>query len=153
MTPKRLISALIFISLLSMNFFAFSAAKKDDSEFNMGEMIMHHVLDDYQYEVFHGLTIPLPIIIYTEEKERLSDQKYLYEIAGNLLKDGGIKAKIIKQYLPIINKYINVHLGKMNFNIFQQIGDSKRIHGVLLRWHTLPRNLQTYKQIDGLCVV
>jgi DNA repair exonuclease SbcCD ATPase subunit len=57
------------------------------------------------------------IHIYTEEKERLSDQKYLYEIAGNLLKDGGIKAKIIKQYLPIINKYINVHLGKMDFYV------------------------------------
>ena len=55
--------------------------------------------------------------IYNGEKERLSDQKYLYEIAGNLLKDGGIKAKIIKQYLPIINKYINVHLGKMDFYV------------------------------------
>ena len=45
------------------------------------------------------------IEIYTSEKEGLSNEKYLYEMAGNLLKDGGIKAKIIKQYLPIINKY------------------------------------------------
>ena len=57
------------------------------------------------------------ILIYTKEKEELSQKKYLYEIAGNLLKDGGIKAKIIKQYLPIINKYINVHLGKMDFYV------------------------------------
>ena len=57
------------------------------------------------------------ILIYTEEKEELSQKKYLYEIAGSLLKDGGIKAKIIKQYLPIINKYINVHLGKMDFYV------------------------------------
>ena len=57
------------------------------------------------------------IRIYTEEKEELSQKKYLYEIAGSLLKDGGIKAKIIKQYLPIINKYINVHLGKMDFYV------------------------------------
>ena len=57
------------------------------------------------------------IRIYTEEKEELSQEKYLYEIAGSLLKDGGIKAKIIKQYLPIINKYINVHLGKMDFYV------------------------------------
>jgi len=57
------------------------------------------------------------IRIYTTEKEELSKQKYLYEIAGNLLKDGGIKAKIIKQYLPIINKYINAHLGKMDFYV------------------------------------
>ena len=33
----------------------------------MGEMIMHHVLDDYQYEIMHGLVIPLPVILYTEE--------------------------------------------------------------------------------------
>ena len=64
------------------------------------------------------------IHIYTEEKERLSDQKYLYEIAGNLLKDGGIKAKIIKQYLPIINKYINVHLGKMDFYVSFELDES-----------------------------
>ena len=57
------------------------------------------------------------IRIYTTEKEELSKRKYLYEIAGNLLKDGGIKAKIIKQYLPIINKYINAHLGKMDFYV------------------------------------
>ena len=57
------------------------------------------------------------IRIYTEEKEELSQKKYLYEIAGSLLKDGGIKSKIIKQYLPIINKYINVHLGKMDFYV------------------------------------
>ena len=47
----------------------------------------------------------------------MSNEKYLYEIAGNLLKDGGIKAKIIKQYLPIINKYISAHLSKMDFYV------------------------------------
>ena len=57
------------------------------------------------------------IIIHTSEKEKLSNEKYLYEIAGNLLKDGGIKAKIIKQYLPIINKYIGAHLSKMDFYV------------------------------------
>ena len=59
--------------------------------------------------------------------------------------------------IPSLQKNNAERLNQMNlvrtFNIFQQIGDSKRIHGVLLRWHTLPRNLQTYKQIDGLCVV
>ena len=57
------------------------------------------------------------IEIYTIEKEKLSNEKYLYEIAGNLLKDGGIKAKIVKQYLPIINKYISSHLSKMDFYV------------------------------------
>ena len=57
------------------------------------------------------------IRIYTGEKEKLSDQKYLYDMASTLLKDSGIKSRIIKQYLPIINKYINVHLNKMDFYV------------------------------------
>jgi len=62
-------------------------------------------------------TIKKDIHIYNEEKEKLSNQKYLYEMASTLLKDSGIKSRIIKQYLPIINKYINVHLGKMDFYV------------------------------------
>jgi ABC-type hemin transport system ATPase subunit len=34
-----------------------------------------------------------------------------------LLKDSGVKAKIIKQYLPLINKYANQFLSAMNFFI------------------------------------
>jgi len=57
------------------------------------------------------------IKIYINKKEALSNEKYLYELAGTLLKDGGIKSRIIKQYLPIINKYINLHLGKLDFYV------------------------------------
>jgi len=57
------------------------------------------------------------IEIYTNEKETLSGQKHLYEIASSLLKDTGIKTRIIKQYLPIINKLINKYLGAMDFYI------------------------------------
>jgi DNA repair exonuclease SbcCD ATPase subunit len=35
--------------------------------------------------------------------------------AGSLLKDGGIKARIIKQYVPVINKLINKYLSSMDF--------------------------------------
>ena len=57
------------------------------------------------------------IRIYTGEKEKLSEQKHLYDMASTLLKDSGIKSRIIKQYLPIINKYINAHLNKMDFYV------------------------------------
>lgn len=50
----------------------------------------------------------------------LNDRQYI-ETALVLLKDGGIKTKIVKQYLPIINKLINKYLAQMgffvNFNI------------------------------------
>lgn len=41
--------------------------------------------------------------------------KERYEIASTLLKDGGIKARIIKQYVPIINKLVNKYLASMDF--------------------------------------
>jgi DNA repair exonuclease SbcCD ATPase subunit len=43
------------------------------------------------------------------------DQKQIFTAASMLLKDGGIKAKIIKQYVPVINKLINKYLSAMDF--------------------------------------
>ena len=41
--------------------------------------------------------------------------KEQYEVASSLLKDGGIKSRIIKQYVPIINKLVNKYLASMDF--------------------------------------
>jgi len=51
----------------------------------------------------------------TEEKSKLNEDKYYYEIAANLLKDSGVKTKIISQYLPVINHYVNSFLKSMDF--------------------------------------
>ena len=54
-----------------------------------------------------------------EQKEKefkeLLEEKTYYEVAGALLKDTGIKTKIIKQYLPVINRLVNSYLGKLDF--------------------------------------
>jgi DNA repair exonuclease SbcCD ATPase subunit len=50
-----------------------------------------------------------------EKHEILLREKERYEIASSLLKDGGIKSKIIKQYVPIINKLMNKYLAAMEF--------------------------------------
>ena len=50
-----------------------------------------------------------------ERHEVLLREKERYEIASSLLKDGGIKSKIIKQYVPIINKLMNKYLAAMEF--------------------------------------
>lgn len=52
--------------------------------------------------------------LIAEQKELVSERQY-YDFASNLLKDSGIKTKIIKQYLPIMNKLINKYLTSMNF--------------------------------------
>ncbi len=47
--------------------------------------------------------------------EELIEEKFVQETARNILKDEGIKSRIIKQYLPIMNKLINKYLTQMNF--------------------------------------
>jgi len=59
-----------------------------------------------------------------EEKKALLDERQYVDLAITLLKDGGIKTKIIKQYLPIINKHINKHLAKLGFFVNFNINES-----------------------------
>lgn len=69
MVSTKFFKKFLFTLLIcfSSNILVLSADKAEGESFNMGEMIMHHVLDDYQYEIMHGLVIPLPVILYTEK--------------------------------------------------------------------------------------
>ena len=37
-------------------------------KFNVGEMIMHHIKDEHGWELAHGVTIPLPVILYSADR-------------------------------------------------------------------------------------
>ncbi len=56
--------------------------------------------------------------------EQLSVDKQYYEFASTLLKDTGIKTKIIKQYLPVMNKLINKYLTAMDFFVNFNLNES-----------------------------
>lgn len=43
------------------------------------------------------------------------EREKLYLVALSLLRDDGIKSRIIKQYVPVINKFINKYLAAMDF--------------------------------------
>jgi len=45
----------------------------------------------------------------------MEDEKITLNAAASLLKDGGIKSQIIKQYIPVINKLINKYLASLEF--------------------------------------
>jgi len=45
----------------------------------------------------------------------LVEDRNVLMAASNLLKDGGIKSRIIKQYVPVINKLISKYLSAMDF--------------------------------------
>ena len=55
----------------------------------------------------------------TIEKERSKEKEQVnyYEFAHSLMKDGGVKSKIIKKYLPLMNQQINKYLQMMDFYI------------------------------------
>lgn len=59
-----------------------------------------------------------------KERQELIEQKQFIDTAIVLLKDGGIKTKIIKQYLPIINKHINKYLSQMGFFVNFHINEN-----------------------------
>jgi DNA repair exonuclease SbcCD ATPase subunit len=57
------------------------------------------------------------IINLKDKKSKLSEDKIYSETARNMLQDTGIKTKIIKKYLPIMNKLINTYLTSMEFYV------------------------------------
>ena len=51
----------------------------------------------------------------SSNKEQLSKDRMVLDYASKMLKDGGIKTKIIRQYVPVINKLVNKYLAAMDF--------------------------------------
>jgi DNA repair exonuclease SbcCD ATPase subunit len=65
------------------------------------------------------------------EKERLAELKLSHidgqnynMIASEMLKDTGIKTKIVKQYLPVINKLVNQYLQILDFFVLFNLDES-----------------------------
>jgi DNA repair exonuclease SbcCD ATPase subunit len=52
-----------------------------------------------------------------DELATKKDSISYYDFAYSLLKDGGVKSKIIKKYLPLINQQVNRYLQMMDFYI------------------------------------
>lgn len=55
------------------------------------------------------------VIDLAGEKAEITEEKHYLDVASILLKDTGIKTKIINQYLPVINKLVNKYLSAMDF--------------------------------------
>ena len=76
------------------------------TELNESSEVEHEYSNELEYKKLDE---------YQKQKENLLEQKELYGIALMLLKDGGIKTQIIKQYIPIMNTLINKYLDQMEF--------------------------------------
>lgn len=72
-------------------------------------------LDDAEKEVEEVDTSKLDgyskdLKTFQSEQTKLFDARETLSIVGTMLKDGGIKTRIIKQYIPVMNKLINKYL-------------------------------------------
>jgi DNA repair exonuclease SbcCD ATPase subunit len=63
-----------------------------------------------------------------DTKKELSEDQYYFGVASTLLKDSGIKSRIIKHYIPIINQIINRYLNQMglfvSFNLDEEFNET-----------------------------
>ena len=50
-----------------------------------------------------------------KDVEEFTDVREIYDVATKLLRDTGIKSRIVKQYIPVMNKLINKYLAAMDF--------------------------------------
>jgi DNA repair exonuclease SbcCD ATPase subunit len=60
-------------------------------------------------------TFAKDVLAQNSEKAKLNEEKHYMDAVSTLLKDTGIKTKIIRQYLPVINKLVNKYLTAMDF--------------------------------------
>ena len=61
--------------------------------------------------------------LIAQKSEMLRDKDAL-QVASIVLKDNGIKARIIKQYVPVINKLINKYLAALDFFVMFELDEN-----------------------------
>ena len=59
----------------------------------------------------------------TERMQYIEQKKY-YDILGTILNDKGIKTRIIRKYLPVINNHVNMYLKDMDFFVNFQLDEN-----------------------------
>ena len=60
----------------------------------------------------------------TERKLAYVEERTYNEVIGEMLKDTGIKTKVIKQYLPVMNRLINSYLQVLDFFVAFHLDES-----------------------------
>ena len=80
-----------------------------------------HIYDEDKKRI---IELETTLKLLENNKYKLNEEKVYLDTAKNLLQDSGIKTKIIKKYLPIMNKLINAYLSQMDFYVSFNIDSS-----------------------------
>ncbi|MEQ9402579.1 MAG: F0F1 ATP synthase subunit A [Cyclobacteriaceae bacterium] len=65
-TLKTSILSILFVLIFSD--FSVAGEEKEGGKFDPGSMINHHIGDSHSWEIYHGLTVYLPVIVYSETR-------------------------------------------------------------------------------------
>lgn len=68
--------------------------------------------------------LALDALQITQERNDLREEKQYYDACSVLLKDSGIKTRIIKQFLPVINSLVNKYLAEFDFFVSFELDDN-----------------------------
>ena len=85
---------------------------------------LNSVKDDVNAEEEKLATLTTELAELEAEIKIIAEERLYYEVATNLLKDTGIKTKIIRQYIPVINKLVNKYLASLDFFVNFNLDDS-----------------------------
>ena len=61
---------------------------------------------------------------YKDERLQYIEQRRYYDILNTILNDKGIKTRVIRKYLPVINNYVNKYLKDMDFFVNFQLDEN-----------------------------
>jgi DNA repair exonuclease SbcCD ATPase subunit len=125
--PFILLVAELNIKVSEINTSIFSNNKLIRNLFNQIESLKNNTdnIDDEQLKL---KKFAKEFISITGSKKKTFQLLQYKDAMQQILSDSGIKSKIIKQYIPTINKYINKHLEELdffcNFNLDEQFNET-----------------------------
>ena len=61
---------------------------------------------------------------FLNRKNEILEDREMYDLASIILRDSGIKSRIIKQYIPVINTLVNKYLAAMDFFVKFELNES-----------------------------
>ena len=89
--------------------------RRIESNIGSNKSMNRSMQEEIEYlEKVKGKSLNEETVEFLRHKDELMQDKLYHETANELLKDTGIKTRIVRQYLPIMNKLINKHLSAMD---------------------------------------
>jgi DNA repair exonuclease SbcCD ATPase subunit len=93
---------------------------------------------DYEFGILDGIKKNMDAI--NEKLKEATTQTVDHSIVVSLLKDSGIKAHIVKRYIPVINKFVQYYLAKLEFPIHFTLNEEfdESVHSPLYQDFSYP---------------